>query len=483
MVISNWSNNLHVLGVVLAFGVGTIFVPAPVLGQSNSNLSRDDAQRTLRTKKQDLETTLRREKKLKGDVVYLKKERSRLKQQLIETAKRVRRGEERLTEFEEELRALNVKEQKARASLSTQHRTITKLLAAMQRMGRNPPPVVVTRREDALAMVRSAMMLASVFPELKGKALALSSQLNELVEIMTATRTRRDELRAENKRIADSRLKLETLVTERRNTITLHQSEIVELQRTAARLARTVTNLDQLVAKLDEEVSKKSKLGEYEREIAALKPSIDPDPPQTTEVKPAVKPEVEPLAKTPGKSDRIAGKAPTPKKPAVELKPSNNRYALLRPGRLKPEIRFGRAKGTLLMPASGRKIIDYGQKNSFGRKSEGISIETRASAQITSPSDGWVVFAGPFRLYGQLLIINGGNGYHVLLAGLSQIDVSLGQFVIKGEPVGVMGKTTKSDQLGGGQDENPVLYVEFRKKGRPINPKPWWSRKSKKVQG
>ena len=61
-------------------------------------------------------------------------------------------------------------------------------------------------------------------------------------------------------------------------------------------------------------------------------------------------------------------------------------------------------------------------------------------AQVTAPCDGWVVFAGNFRSYGQLLIINAGGGYHVLLAGMERITVDLGQFVLTGEPVAVMGK-------------------------------------------
>ena len=486
-IILNWSKKSNALCALLAFMVGHAFCSPPINAQSLKGLSRDDAQRTLQTSKQDLQKTLRRGEKLKEDVVFLEKERARLKKKLVDTASLVKLGEERLTEFESKLVKLNAQEKIARAALARQHGTITKLLAAMQRMGRNPPPVVVTRREDALAMVRSAMMLASVFPELRGKAIALTDQLKELVSIMTATREQRDQLRAENKRIADTRLKLETLVTERRNKITMHQSELAEIRRTADELSRSVTDLNQLIARLDIEVAKKSKLGEYEREVAALKPSINPgqaarpqienptiEGPKTPErFKPSIEPD----------QPAIATKPTQPDKPAIEIKPSSRRVALLRPGRMKPEIRFSRAKGKLLMPASGKRVLNFGEENTFGSKSKGLSIATRPSAQITSPSDGWVVFAGPFRSYGQLLIINGGEGYHVLLAGLSQIDVSLGQFVIKGEPVGVMSKSPSRIQLESGQNTNPVLYVEFRKRGRPIDPKPWWSRTSKKVQG
>jgi len=93
-----------------------------------------------------------------------------------------------------------------------------------------------------------------------------------------------------------------------------------------------------------------------------------------------------------------------------------------------------------------------------------------------------VVYAGPFRSYGQLLIINAGGGYHILLAGMSRIDVSLGQFVLAGEPIAVMGRAAAPGSSGE-DSSRPVLYVEFRKDGRPVDPGPWWAAASGKVQG
>ena len=103
---------------------------------------------------------------------------------------------------------------------------------------------------------------------------------------------------------------------------------------------------------------------------------------------------------------------------------------------------------------------------------------------MTAPCDGWVVYAGPFRSYGQLLILNAGGGYHVLLAGMERISVDLGQFVLTGEPVAIMGGGTQWRQqllLGSSQ---PILYVEFRKDGTPVDPGPWWAATdSEKVRG
>jgi septal ring factor EnvC (AmiA/AmiB activator) len=119
--------------------------------------------------------------------------------------------------------------------------------------------------------------------------------------------------------------------------------------------------------------------------------------------------------------------------------------------------------------------LSFGQKTAYGTHSKGIGIQTRPGGTVFAPCDGLIVYAGEFRTYGQLLIISPGGGYHVLLAGLSQIDVQVGQSVLMGEPVGAM--ATKSPAA---QDGGPVLTVEFRKDQRPIDPDPWWSRK---VQG
>jgi septal ring factor EnvC (AmiA/AmiB activator) len=157
---------------------------------------------------------------------------------------------------------------------------------------------------------------------------------------------------------------------------------------------------------------------------------------------------------------------------------------------MSPAIAFSSARGTLPLPVNGVKIRDFGASDGIGGSERGISIATRPGAQVTSPCDGWVVYSGPFRSYGQLLILNAGGGYHVVIAGMDRISVEIGQFVLTGEPVAVMGSGTTqvaaassrgASQVGTGQ---PVLYVEFRKDGTPVDSGPWWAKKeSEKVRG
>ena len=141
-----------------------------------------------------------------------------------------------------------------------------------------------------------------------------------------------------------------------------------------------------------------------------------------------------------------------------------------------PAVSFANAKGLLPLPVNGEQTISFGGADGLGGKAQGISIRTRSEAQVSSPVDGWIVYAGPFRSYGQLLIINAGDGYHVLLAGMERINVQLGQFVLAGEPVAAMASqrlaSAGAADLGAVQ---PVLYVEFRKDGASIDPAPWWA--------
>ena len=126
------------------------------------------------------------------------------------------------------------------------------------------------------------------------------------------------------------------------------------------------------------------------------------------------------------------------------------------------------ARGRIPYPVKGSVVKKFGDPTESGATSKGIVIRTRAGAQVISPYDGTVLFAGPFRGYGQLIIIEHGDGYHTLLAGMGRLDTSVGQTLLAGEPVGIMVAQSK-----------PTLYIELRKNGQPINPAGWLSGKNK----
>ena len=158
--------------------------------------------------------------------------------------------------------------------------------------------------------------------------------------------------------------------------------------------------------------------------------------------------------------------------------------AVENPNRLSPALPFEGAKGLLRLPVSGPTIRGFGQNDGHGGQEKGLWLAATASATVTAPCDGWVVYAGPFRSYGQLLIINAGGGYHVVVAGMARIDVALGQFVLTGEPIAAMGSgETKVASAAATAASQPTLYVEFRRNGLSIDPTPWWAPSGEKARG
>ncbi len=457
---------------------------------------RDDVKRRLETDKDTLKQTEKRAQSIQSDLQQLNTEQAQINQQLIETGRMAQTSEARLSQIEQRLGELDAQENLLRGSLAARHDRLAKLFSAMQRMGRNPPPVIVTQREDALQMVRSAMLMARAFPELKNQADELSVKLDELVRVVTDARAEGERLRAESTRLTEARSRLASLVENKRRSLGERQKELEDVRRSAAEIARNVTELSDLVGRLDKlekQVAERTTLGAYDRElrereaqdtrekeqagrIAAAQPTpapAAPSSPSQTTPPPAAAP-----APSTDAGTQVAAVSARPQPPRIALEPQGG--AASNAGRMKPAIPFHLAKGQLPLPAQGRRVLAFGEKNQFGRLSRGMVIETRHAAAVVSPTDGWVVYAGEFRSYGQVLIINAGGGYHILLANLARTDVEVGRFVLAGEPVGSMSSNVGAKT----QDAAPVLYVEFRnKEGQSFDPTPWWVDGSQKVQG
>ena len=502
------------MGLVAALGIGAASAQAPA----------PEAQRALESRRNELDTAEKRAKALEQDVRDIADTREKLNARLVETAALIQKSEARLNAIEARLGELDAQEKLLQGSLNQRHDQIAKLLSALLRMGRNPPPVMITRREDALEMVRSAMLLASAFPELREQALSLAGKLNELVRVKTDIRTEGDRLKIETTRLSDARTRLAGLMESKKQSLAERQAELEDVRKTAASISKSVGELSELIAQLDKAVKEKTGLGAYEESIkreaaegkqqtasatttvAAAPPVSEPartsvaeapktEPPkaEVAKAEPAAPPAADGAA--PGTTDtadkpasdkaadkehkdpketKVAALTPPPPKPVIELAPTITGAVPGNLGRIQPAIPFQHAKHKLPLPAQGRRVLSFSEKTQYGGASKGMVLETRQGAQITSPCDGWVVYAGEFRSYGQLLIINAGGGYHILLAGLSQISAQPGQFVLAAEPIGTMsGAPTAAAGKAQGSSA-PVLYIEFRKDGRPVDPDPWW---------
>ena len=391
------------------------------------------ALRDEQNKARDAETGLRQQlEQISGD-------RRKLNQQLIDVAARVRSVEQQIADAEQRLPPLDESERSLRTSLDGRRHTIAHVLAALQRIGRHAPPALLVKAEDALQSVRSAMLLGAVLPEMRQDVQSLVADLSALAKVRSEISAERGSLNKSLAALAADQAEL-TSLTEQRQKQQADVEKTLAAERTrAAQLARQAEDLQALITKLESELDR------------------------------------------PSRAARLAARSGDDGK-AIDIRPG---YAALQdPGRLSPAIPFARAKGTLPLPVNGARIRQFGASDGLGGQEKGLSIASRPGAQITAPCDGWVVYAGPFRNYGQLLILNAGDGYHVLLAGMDRISVDLGQFVLTGEPVAVMGGRVQAPAAIATGSGQPVLYVEFRKDGTPVDSGPWWAASdSEKVRG
>lgn len=387
--------------------------------------------------------------KLKAEITSLGQDRTQLNQQLIETAANVRTVETKIDEAEARLRTLNGREQQARTSLDSRRADIVEVLAALQRAGRRTPPALLVRPEDALQSLRTAILLGAVVPELRGRAEKIASELGDLVALRKSIASERDQLASDRDKIRSDQARLAALVDERQRQQSSREKDLEAENSRAITLSKQVGDLQGLIAKMEQDLQSAAKAAEKAAEAA-----------KQAEAKEA----------------KAAANAAANTKPGPAAFKDRSRTS--------PAILFASAKGLLPLPVNGNKIRDFGGSDGVGGVQKGISLATRPGSQVTTPCDGWVVYAGPFRSYGQLLILNAGGGYHVLIAGMERISVNIGQFVLTGEPVATMGSTSQVASILATNASQPVLYVEFRKDGTPIDPGPWWAaNEGEKVRG
>jgi murein hydrolase activator len=309
-----------------------------------------------------------------------------------------------------------------RSDLAAKQEALSGLLAGLQQLEQNPPPALVVEPQNVLNAMRGAMLFGAVVPELRNAAHELQAKLTELSTIRTKIsdekKTKADGLEA----LQVSLQELKALQAEKK-ALAITTSKNLEAEKSrSADLAKQAQNLKQLLAKLEA-----ARIEDEQRKTAEAKAQEE----------------------------------------AAKIREANlNR----------PPMILSQSKGKLAYPVQGDILKQFGDDNGLGSKLDGTAIATQAGLNVTAPIDGKVEFAGPFRSYGQLLILDAGEGYLVLLAGMNHISAELGQSIRAGEPVGTMGAGPSSVALIGGETENarPVLYIEFRKDNEPVDPSLWW---------
>ncbi|MCX8503941.1 MAG: peptidoglycan DD-metalloendopeptidase family protein [Beijerinckiaceae bacterium] len=447
-----------ILGTILVWPIASTFslaqTKAPTVSPSSPISAADAASRKLELDETErlLATGAEDRAKLAAEIETLRSDRSRLSQRMIETADRIKATELRIGSVEERLATLKDSEAKARASLESRRAVVIDVLAALQRVGATPPPLLFADPDSILDTVRSSILLGSVVPELKGETDALMADLSAIERIRQTAGAEREALARDVSSLVRDRQDIELLVSARQKDIAGAESKANEQAAQAASLAAKSQTLKDLIGRVEGEVDSVSKAARDANSASA-------------------------------KNEEDAKSANDP-----AAKDARNRFAALAfrdPSRLAPKVSFGELKGLLPQPVNGTLVNGFNKRDTVGGVTKGISIATRPNAIVSSPSDGWVSYSGPFRSYGQLLILNAGGGYYILLAGMDRISVSLGQFVLAGEPVATMGDPQKDTSGQPSSDKRvPTLYIEFRKDGTPIDPQPWWaSGSNEKVRG
>ena len=291
--------------------------------------------------------------------------------------------------------------------------SLARLIATLQRIEANPPPAIAGGGKSGIDSARAARVTASVSRSLKARTDQLASDLSELQDVRVQLDSEREALSDKRETLNARRAELRQLAKEKSELSARLGAEQAEQAERAAKLAAEADTLRELIASLE----------------------------RAADVEPRVKPQ------RPKRTDGIV---------VPRLKPPIGGALVARP--LPDGLRFADARGQLGLPVRGRIASGY------TRESKGLSVVTSSGAQVVSPYGGRVEFSGDFKNYERLVILNAGDGYFVVLAGMGETFVASGEVVGLGEPVGAMPRGS------GGE-----LYIEFRKDGRTIDPGPWLS--------
>jgi septal ring factor EnvC (AmiA/AmiB activator) len=390
-------------------------------------------QEALREIEASISMTVERAEALRQEIADMQGDRNKQNAALIAAAERVKRAETDIAALEDRLGELIVQEFEVRGRLDGADESISNVLAALGRISRNPPPALIVNPSDALGSARSAILMSAILPELQKTADAVMVDLNRLSEIKADALSQQERLEANLTILEEEQLRIATLIAARKESENRATAALAAEEAEAQALADQATSLKELIDQL---------------QLRAA----------------AVATAAEATA-----AANAGANAPTLDRETVRL-------ALANTNRSEPAVPFAQARGFLAMPSAGVTVIEYGAGDGFGGISRGLSVVTRADAQVVAPADGWVLFQGDYLNYGQIVILNAGQDYTILLAGLERVDVQIGQFVMMGEPVGTMGSQTIGRTVATSAGvSRPTLYIEMRKNNEPVDPTGWWA--------
>jgi septal ring factor EnvC (AmiA/AmiB activator) len=412
---------------------------APATAPTASEIAPSIVQQSADTQKQlaDLEASLslstERTAQLKAEIEAMKGDRDKQNAALIAATERVKLAEADVAAVEQKIGDLIVEELDTRGRLDGADKSISNVLAALERISRDPPPALLVDPSDALGSARSAMLISAILPQLRAKADQVMSDLNALDEIKKDAQAEEEKLLANFDVLEEEQLRIGTLIAARQSNEETATTQLAAEEQEAALMAEKAAQLKQLIADL-------GKRADAVETAAAATQQANTD-----------------------------GNAPKLDRETVMM-------ALANPERTAPAVPFTSARGFLNFPVSGVNVINYGDGDGFGGISKGLSVVTRAQAPVMAPADGTVLYAGSYLNYGQIVILDVGQDHTILLAGLEAVDAKVGQFIRMGDRLGTMGSRTIGRTVATSAGaSNPTLYIEMRNNNSPIDPTGWWA--------
>lgn len=353
--------------------------------------------------------------RLKDEAKEREKEVAALRRRMIETADALQQAERRIGEINRETSKLERKAGDLETSLADQQKSLSDVLGALQSIERARPPALLVSPEDAAKAARTAMLLADVTPQIEARAATLKQSLIELATVRAALDEERANFEKANEEISARRSVLAELLQKKQGERRVAERLAAAAQSETAALAARATSLRDIIGRL-------------ERLARVVAPRLKPPPPASQ-----------------------LRAAPTLNPPAP------------RPDAFRPARAFATAKGALKFPVVGKVIGQFGGARPEGGRFEGLRISSSDKAIVTAPFEAKIAFARSWSPIGNLIVLDVGGGYHILMMGVGAFLVEEGQSVKAGEPIAAM------------EGPDAALDLEIRKNGDPVNPSLWLS--------
>lgn len=331
----------------------------------------------------------------------------RAARQAAALAARVQQAEANIGAAEARLLLVNREHTALREQLGREQRPLVRLTGALQQVSRRPLALSVLRPGSVADLVHLRAVLDSTLPRIEARTAGLRQRLARSRQLQAQAVAATKALHAEQAHLTARRKELAALEARQRLASRQASGSAEREAERALSLAEQARDLDTLVGEL-------GRAGDLRARLAALPGPI---------LRPA-RPE-EPGVPTPA--------ATTPSLPATAPRP-------------------------YMLPVTGRTVLGFGALAEGGVASRGLTLAPRAGAQVVAPAAGRVAFAGPYRGYGQIVILEHPGGWTSLVTGLAQAQVSVGQELVAGAP------------LGAAAQASPQVTVELRRNGEPVNP-------------